>query len=114
MDKGVIPETPSSIDVFVVAVTPEDLPHTLLLTRELRDRDLRVEYPLSHSAVGKQMKIANARRAPYAVMIGPDERADGSVVLRDLSTGEQRTLARRQIVTELVDLVGLTAPLVGR
>ena len=113
-DKGVIPETPSSIDVFVVAVTPEDLPHALLLSRALRDRNLRVEYPLSHAAVGKQLKLANARRAPYAVMIGPDERASGNFVLRDLSTGEQRALAHDQIETELVDLVGPTTPLVGR
>jgi len=105
-DKGVIPETSSSIDVFVVAVTPEDLPFALRLSRALRDRNLRVEYPLSHMAVGKQMKLANARQAPYAVMIGPDERATGNVVLRDLSSGEQRTLAADQMETELVDLIG--------
>ena len=113
-DKGVVPETPSSIDVFVVAVTPEDLPHALRLSRVLRDRNLRVEYPLSHAAVGKQLKLANARRAPYAVMIGPDERASGGVVLRDLSTGEQRTLVLDRVETELVDLVGRTTPLLGR
>lgn len=113
-DKGVVPETPSSIDVFVVAVTPEDLPHALRLSRALRDRNLRVEYPLSHAPLGKQLKLANARRAPYAVMIGPDERASGSVVLRDFSTGEQRTLSYDQMATELVDLVGGTAPPIGR
>jgi histidyl-tRNA synthetase len=73
-----------------------------------------VEYPLSHGAVGKQLKLANARRAPYAVMLGPDERALGSVVLRDLASGEQRTLAYDQVASALVDLVGGTAPSVGR
>ncbi len=112
-DKGVVPETPSSIDVFVVAVTPEDMPHALRLSRVLRDRGLRVEYPLSHGAVGKQLKLANARRAPYAVMLGPDERALGNVLLRDLASGEQRTLAYDQVASELVDLVAGAAPPVG-
>ena len=80
----------------------------------MRDRDLRVEYPLGHAAVGKQLKLANARRAPYAVMIGPDERASGSVVLRDLASGEQTTVDYQKVASELVDLVGSKAPPAGR
>jgi histidyl-tRNA synthetase len=47
-------------------------------------------------------------------MIGPDERAGGNVLLRDLSTGEQRTVAHDQIETELVGLVGQPASPVRR
>ena len=58
--------------------------HVLALAHELRDAGLRVEYALGAQAVGKQLKLADARQARLAVVIGPDERARGEVVLKDL------------------------------
>ena len=42
-DRGLAPEAASSIDVFLAAITQDDLPHVLGLARELRDAGLRVE-----------------------------------------------------------------------
>ena len=69
---------------------------------------------VKHSEDVPLESIPGATGASRQVMIGPDERASGNFVLRDLSTGEQRALAHDQIETELVDLVGPAAPLVGR
>jgi histidyl-tRNA synthetase len=96
--RGVVPAEAASIDVFVAGVTPDDLPHVLHLAHELRDAGVRAEYSLGVQAVGKQLTLASARQARWAVLIGPDERANGEVVLKDLEGKTQRAVPRDQVV----------------
>ena len=91
-DRGLAPSDISSIDVFLAFITQEDLSHVLSLAHRLRDAGLRVEHALSPQAVGKQLKLADARHARLAVVVGPDERARGDVVLKDLQSGSQETV----------------------
>jgi histidyl-tRNA synthetase len=93
-ERGLVPEPGSSIDVFLAAITPDDLPHVLGLARELRDAGLRVEYALAPQAVGKQLKLADARSARLAVVVGPDDRARGEVMVKDLREKIQESVAR--------------------
>jgi histidyl-tRNA synthetase len=88
-EKGLVPTDISSIDVFLAFITEEDLSHVLALAHQLRDAGLRVEYALSPQAVGKQLKLADARNARLALVVGPDERARGELVLKDLRSGTQ-------------------------
>ena len=97
-DKGLAPAEPSSIDVFLAFITQEDVPHILALTHELRDAGLRVEYALSPQAVGKQLKLADSRNARIAVVLGPDERARGEIVIKDLQSGSQETVPLKSSV----------------
>jgi histidyl-tRNA synthetase len=93
-DRGLAPEAPASIDAFLAAITQEDLPEVLGLARELRDAGLRVEYALAPQAVGKQLKLADARGARVAVVVGPDDRARGEVMVKDLRGKGQDSVAR--------------------
>ena len=81
----------------MAAVTPEDQPHVLALAHELRDADIRVEYALAELTLAKQLQLANARNARWAVLVGPDERARGEVILG--TQGKTQSAVRRdQIV----------------
>jgi histidyl-tRNA synthetase len=100
-DKGLTPSDVSSIDVFLAFITQEDLPHVLSLAQRLRDADLRVEYALSPQAVGKQLKLADSRNASIAVVVGPDERVRGEVVLKDLRSGSQESVSLSSIVNTI-------------
>jgi histidyl-tRNA synthetase len=91
-DRGVVPADVSSIDVFLAFITGDDLPHVLSLAHRLRNAGLRVEYALSPQAVGKQLKLADARHARLAAVVGPDERAKGEIVIKDLQSGSQETI----------------------
>jgi histidyl-tRNA synthetase len=88
-DKGLVPVEAGSIDVFLAFISQEDLPHVLALAHQLRDAGLRVEYALSPQAIGKQLKLADARNARFAAVVGPDERARGELMVKDLGTGDQ-------------------------
>lgn len=81
-----------TIDLFVAFITQDDRRLVLELAHRLRDEGLRVEYALSPQTLGKQLKLADARRARLAVVAGPDERAKGEIVLKNLRTGSQETV----------------------
>jgi histidyl-tRNA synthetase len=100
-DRGLVPTGASSIDVFLAGVTDDDLPFVLELAHELRDAGLRVEYALAAQPVGKQLRLADARNARAAVVIGPDDRARGEVVVKDLRDKKQHAVARGDVVEHL-------------
>ncbi len=100
-DRGLAPGDGVGLDVFVAFISKEDVPHVLALAHQMRDRGLRVEYALGPQALGKQLKLADARQAALAVVVGPDERARGQVVLRDLRNGTQETVSQ----TTLMDAI---------
>ncbi len=107
-DRGLGPAATAGLDVFVAAVTGDDLPHVLALAHELRDAGLRVEYGLSAAPLRKQLDLAAARRSRWAVVVGPEEWSRGQVVLRDLEekdkTRAQRAVARDAVAAEIAGL----------
>jgi histidyl-tRNA synthetase len=109
-ERGLVPGAPASIDAFLAAITQEDLPEVLGLARELRDAGLRVEYALTPQAVGKQLKLANARGARVAVVVGPDDRARGEVVVKDLRGKGQESVARGSVRERVAAVTGSAAP----
>jgi histidyl-tRNA synthetase len=97
-DRSLAPSDVSSIDVFLAFITREDLPQVLSLAHRLRAAGLRVEYALSPQAVGKQLKLADARHARLAAVVGPDERDRGEIVIKDLQSGSQETVSLQSSV----------------
>ena len=95
-----------TIDVFIAAVTADDEPAVLALAHECRDAGLGTEFALGRQTLGKQFKLADARGAAFVVVIGPDDRARGEVMLKDLRRGEQRSVARQEIVAALAEACG--------
>ena len=100
-ERGLEPVARSTVDVFVAAVTPEDLTHALALAHELRDAGFRAEYALGAQRLDKQLKLADARDARFAVVVGPDERARGEVVIRNLDDKAQSSVALSGVVAAL-------------
>jgi histidyl-tRNA synthetase len=88
-DRKVVFDPPSRLDAFLVSVSGEDIPAVLKLAHDLRDRDVGVEYGLRHAALRKQLELAAARGAPRAIIIGPEERKAGVVLVRDLNGGTE-------------------------
>ena len=97
-EKGLGPSETQGIDVFLAFITSEDLTHVLSLAHRMREAGLRVEYPMTPQALGKQLKLADARRARLALVIGPDERARGELVLRDLGSGSQEMVPEAGVI----------------
>jgi len=89
-------------EVFVTIFNESLVNESLELARELRQAGLKVETALeTRDKLGKQFKYADRKGIPFAVVLGPDELARGEVVVKDLRSGEQRTVARAAIVEAL-------------
>ncbi|HEY4101582.1 MAG TPA: histidine--tRNA ligase [Gemmatimonadales bacterium] len=104
-DRGLHPAAPSSIEVFVASVTPDDVAEVLRVAHLLRDAGIRVEYAFTNAAVGKQLTLANTRGARVAVVIGPDDRARNEAQIKDLKTKTQESVSRSEIVARVSSLV---------
>jgi len=97
-DRGAVPKTGGRLEAFLVAVSGEDVPFVLKLAHDLRDKGVAVEYGLKPKAVRNQIELAAARGAARAVIVGPDERASGLVVVKDLNTGTEAKVPLAAIV----------------
>jgi len=102
-ERSVAPKASIELGAFLVAVGGDDLPLILEVAHALRDRGIAVEFGLRHTGVRKQLELAAARGAARAVIIGPDERAEGTAVVRDLRTSTEAKVPIRQLLNGYFD-----------
>jgi histidyl-tRNA synthetase len=102
-ERGVAPKASTELGAFLIAVGGDDLPTILQLAHALRERGISVEYGLRHAGVRKQLELASARGAARAVIVGPDERAQGLAVVRDLRTSTEAKVPIRQLLNGYFD-----------
>jgi histidyl-tRNA synthetase len=99
-ERGMFPENlaRASADVLVTVWNEESVRDSLAFAAELRKSApaLRVDVYPEADKLGKQLKYASALGVPFVVVIGDEESARGEVALKDMKTGEQRTLKREQ------------------
>jgi len=87
----------SPADVMVSIWNEESVSDSISLAQELRSAGLRVDLYPEADKLGKQFKDASARLIPFVAIIGDDERARGEVAIKDLRSGEQRSVKREAI-----------------
>ncbi len=73
----------------VVVLTLGDMAASQSMVRDLREAGIRAEMYLGGSGMRAQVKYADKRSAPVAVIEGEDERAQGIVTLKDLILGAE-------------------------
>ncbi|WP_117233632.1 histidine--tRNA ligase [Vibrio maerlii] len=96
-----------SVDVYMVTAGEGTMMAGMKLAEQLREQvpGLRV---MSHFGGGnfkKQFKRADKAGAAVALVLGENEVADNTVVLKDLIGGTQETYSQAEVVTKLVELV---------
>jgi histidyl-tRNA synthetase len=97
--EGVFPAPDERVDVFVVDVTGGV--HARDITAELRRAGIRADRAFGGTSMKSQMKQADRSGARRALLVGEDEVAAGEVTIRDLTTHDQRRVARGALVEEL-------------
>jgi histidyl-tRNA synthetase len=72
------------------------------LLQDLRAAGIPADMDHSGRSVKAQFKLSDREKARYVLTVGETELSANAVVLKDLSTGEQTTLPRDQIISRLV------------
>jgi histidyl-tRNA synthetase len=81
-------------DVMVALWNDESRADALSLAGELRKRGLRVEVYPDADKLGKQFKYASTRRFACVAVVGDDERAQGTVAVKNMTSGAQEIVPR--------------------
>jgi histidyl-tRNA synthetase len=99
-DEGVFAADPVVLDAFVVDVTGGL--EAVAITAELRAAGFAADRGYDNRSMKAQMKLANRSGARVALIVGDDELAAGTVVIKPMQgDGEQFAVSRPEILTHL-------------
>jgi len=79
-------------EVMVAVYGPTLRGQAAAVAQSLRTSGRRVDLYIGEGSMKSQFKYANAKGISVVALIGPDEAEAGTVVLRDMEAGEQRTV----------------------
>lgn len=91
----------SPADVMVTLWNEDSISDSVALAKELRGSGLRVDLYPEADKLGKQFKYASERGIPSVLVLGDDERARGEVAIKDMRTGEQRSVKRDAVASSI-------------
>lgn len=100
--KQVRPEEPDGLDIYALTVNPDDRGKVLELASTLRGQGFGVIVDSTDAKLDAKLRKAARRGARLALIIGPEERARGQAILRDMRIKNQVSVS----YPELVDAVG--------
>jgi histidyl-tRNA synthetase len=90
-------DTQPTVDVFLAPLGEAAEQYAGALAAELRAAGVSVERSVDRK-LKRALEVANKMGARFALIIGDNEISAGAYLLRDMSSGEQISLAREQLV----------------
>ncbi|MFK8068311.1 MAG: histidine--tRNA ligase [Gammaproteobacteria bacterium] len=102
-DNGQKVTSPS--DVYLITVGEQAIQRGLVLAEKLRDQipELKLLSNCGGGSYKAQFKRADKSGARYAIILGDDEITNGTVSIKDLHEGNQKTIDQKNIAKFLVD-----------
>ena len=78
--------------VLFVCFGEKELKYCLPIAKKLRDKGINTEIYPEAAKIKKQMSYADNKNIPYAAIVGEDEMNQGKVMLKDMKSGEQKSI----------------------
>lgn len=97
---------PKAPDVYTLALEPGDQAYAGRLASRLRAGGLRVVLDPGEARLDARLRKAARRGARVAVIIGPEERARGEAVIRDMRSKTQETVPEGEIASAVNRTLG--------
>ncbi|MBF6591250.1 MAG: hypothetical protein IVW57_12090, partial [Ktedonobacterales bacterium] len=99
-------EGTTTTQVLVTVFGSETLPASFALATALRQAGIHTETYADPKGLGPQLAFASKKGIALVCIVGPDEVARGEVILRDLRTGQQRSVPRAEAATQALAILG--------
>ena len=90
--------------VLVTVFDADLVPESLKVASLLRQNGIRAEVYSRPARMSAQIKYADTKGIPYAVILGSDEVEAGTVAIRDLANREQHVVPRGELVEQIRQL----------
>jgi histidyl-tRNA synthetase len=88
-------------DFFLAVLEAAGLPQGMLLAQDLRRAGFSGEAPYAARSVKSQMRAADKSGARFCLVLGTDELAAGTVVVKNMLAGGQETVSQDMLVAHL-------------
>ncbi len=75
--------------------------HSLQLISQIRNEGISAELYPSSDKMKKQMGYANSHNIPYVAIIGESEMNEGTITVKDMNSGEQKSLNINELIALL-------------
>ncbi|MBR1774996.1 MAG: histidine--tRNA ligase [Bacteroidales bacterium] len=99
---GLFPdEVKTATDVLFINFGEKESEKCLLLAKQLRSANISCEVYPDSTKMQKQMKYANNRNIPFVCLLGENEIANGTIVIKNMLTGNQQTVPQTEILQYL-------------
>ncbi len=85
-------------DVFLVMIGESAKSTAAALLNELRSNQIKAEYNSDKDSLKAQMKAADKENARYTLLLGEDEIAANSIVIKEMKSGEQQIIGRENLI----------------
>jgi len=90
--------------VLVTVFSPDLFSQSVEIAKLLRQSGINAElYPETGAKLDKQLRYASRKNLPWAVIVGPDEVAANSAVLKNLTLASQSQLPREQLAQAITN-----------
>ena len=93
--------TAESTQVILLAFDQESHDYAFGALQKLRKVDINAELYPEPVKFKKQMKYANARKVPFIIIVGEQERESGLLSFKNMTTGEQEKLDIETVIAKL-------------
>lgn len=93
----------NALDVYVIALGDEAKRPVNKLVYELRQAGVKAEQDYQNRKLKAQMKSADRLNVKYTAIVGEDELANESVMLKEMATGEQKLVKFSELAAELLN-----------
>lgn len=91
----------STTQILFAAFGDAELAYALKWAKELRQAGKAVEVYPEPAKMKKQMSYADAKQIPFVAIVGGDEMAQNKVMLKNMTTGEQKLVTLEELCTIL-------------
>jgi histidyl-tRNA synthetase len=101
IELNLLPDLQKTTTKIMIANFGQD-EQSLKLASLLRQNNINtLLYPTAEK-LGKQFKYASDKNIPFVAVIGPDEAQNNQVTIKNMSTGEQKTIEQGEIISSLL------------
>ncbi|MBR5053738.1 MAG: histidine--tRNA ligase, partial [Bacteroidaceae bacterium] len=90
-------EVTTATQVLFINFGEKETDYSLPILANLRQQGIRCEIYPEASKMKKQMQYANQKGIPFVIMTGETEMAEGKVMLKNMTTGEQQLLSPEEL-----------------
>ena len=94
-------ESIQNTKIMFVNFGEREAEHSLGIIRELRTNGISAELFPSSDKMKKQMGYANSNNIPYVAIIGEQEIENGTIAVKDMTSGEQKQMSTAELISLL-------------